>query len=438
MSAGYLKNFSYLFMPFTLEQPEQFPAFFQRLTEENGWHASKLENRYLHQYVLEKLSWNAESSSPHFVLDEKFAAEKNLQLGADYTLKGRKYKDLELNFQVAGVELFTFPTSICVLTFELRFPEEYEPKQIAAAQYYLRKISAERICLLQDGEDARGVCFADMAKGLMEAAGGNMALDFFFYAPPKNEKANFLTYVDVPKKESYQEDLFYLKWCYSEGFDYDEFCSDDSENYQASKTVFWGITVSAAACLVHRSESQKAFIEGTFQKNFRKYYLSTYILLLHQKYTMYRFLTKMSVGLDGNLVQLESYKSQLFEFETRYMFGYITEVPQYQRFYQRVRKMFALDKLFADVQEPLLQLAEIKKQKAEDEQRAYDYRINTALTTLSLLTIVSALTDASGITANLTWLIPEAVSKIIQLVVLIGVAAVSIYMLIRLLFLKRH
>ena len=164
----------------------------------------------------------------------------------------------------------------------------------------------------------------------------------------------------------------------------------------------------------------------------------TYILLLHQKYMMYLFLTKMSSGLDGNLEQLEKYKTQLYDFETHYMFSYVSEVPQYQRFYQKVRKMFMLDALFGDVQEPLLQLTEIKKEKAEKEQREYGSRINTVLTTLSLLTIVSALTDASGITANLNWFIPSEVARIIQLVALGGVALVSLIMLFRLLFLKKR
>ena len=100
--------------------------------------------------------------------------------------------------------------------------------------------------------------------------------------------------------------------------------------------------------------------------------------------------------------------------------------------------MFSLEVLFQDVQEPLLQLTEIKKQKAEETQREHDHRINTALTALSVLTVVSALTDASGITANLNWIISDKCAKVIQVVALAFVVAICIYSIIRLAFPKKR
>jgi hypothetical protein len=153
---------------------------------------------------------------------------------------------------------------------------------------------------------------------------------------------------------------------------------------------------------------------------------------------MYLFLTKLSVDLDGNLPLLKAYKERLYRFETHYMFSYISEVPQYQRFYTKVKNIFALDQLFAEVREPLTQLTEMQKQVADSEQQAYDQRINAALTTVSLLTIFSALTDASGLSSNFDWLIPAPLSRIIQIVLLGAVLGLSIYMLIRLFRIKKH
>jgi hypothetical protein len=310
-----------------------------------------------------------------------------------------------------------------------------DPLKIASVQYYLRKISAEKIYVEDDTEKSVGESFVDISKRILGKCAQNLELDFFFYATPKNEKANFLTYIDMPEQGNYNKELFYLKWCYSDGFEYNETDSEeDSINYVANPCTTWGLSVSAAVCLVHRNESQKHFIETVFQKNFRQQYLLTYILLLHQKYVMYLFLTKLSVGLEDNVPQLKIYKERLYHFETHYMFSYISEVPQYQRFYSKVRKVFALEQLFTDVQEPLTQLAEIQKQKAENEQQV----LNTALATLSILTIVSALTDASGFTANLSWLFSAPIAKIVQSVLVIGVAIFSIAMFIRLLFIKKR
>lgn len=442
MKSSYLTNFSYLFVPFTIEENDRFSEFYKRITEKNGWKSIAVENRYLHRYVLDKISWNDEVCDIHYQLNADFAKACGLSLGTDwYGLEAKTYKDesnVAFNFMISNVELFVFNTSVCILAFELRFQDD-DPFKIAAAQYYLRKISTEQIHRVADSDQSHGESFVDISGRILKAVAGDMTLDFFFYATPNNEKANFLTYIDAPKQESYEKELYYLKWCYNDKFDYNNIlCNDDSENYQVSECTIWGISVSAAVCLVARTQSQAEFIENVFQKNFRKQYLLTYILLLHQKYMMYLFLTKMSSGLKGNLAQLEKYKAQLYDFETHYMFTYVSEVPQYQRFYSKVRKMFMLDALFRDVQEPLLQLTEIKKEMAEKAQREYDDRINTALTTVSLLTIVSALTDASGITANLGWIISSEAAKIIQLVALSGVAVVSLIMLGRLIFLKKR
>jgi hypothetical protein len=327
------------------------------------------------------------------------------------------------------VELFVFNTSICILAFELRFLDN-DPYRIAAAQYYLRKISTEKIYLQE--ENSTGESFVEISERILRQVAQGMTLDFFFYATPNNEKANFLTYLDVPAQESYERELFYLKWCYSDKFAYSDVGEGkDSENYHASEGIVWGLSVSAAACLTHRSAEQKAFIEGVFQKNFRKQYLLTYILLLHQKYMMYLFLTKMSIGLDGNLVLLEAYKKRLYAFETHYMFSYVSEVPQYQRLYTKIRRLFVLDELFKDVQEPLLQLTEIQEQVAEKTKKARDDRMNAALLVLSLFTIISALTDAGGIVSNWGWVISEEVSRIIQIGALIVVVGMILFMIVR-------
>lgn len=443
MSKAYLNNFSYLFVPLTTDNIDQFPAFYKNINATTGWDPIDVENRYLHRYVSERITAHAaqKTAGYHFRLNENFAKEQGLHLGTKcYSTDAKVYqgqKDTYFRFRIANVELFSFNTGICILAFELQF-EEDDPIMIASAQYYLRKITTERIHIDGDtGADSR-VSFVDISRRILSKAAQNVEIDFFFYAAPNNEKANFLTYVDVPCKEAYERELFHLKWCYHDGFDYrDEADFNDSENYVASRNTIWGITVSAAVCLVNRDEKQREFIENVFQKNFRRQYLMTYVLLLHQKYMMYLFLTKMSVGIDGDLEQLEKYKAKLYDFETNYMFTYISEVPQYQRFYTKVRNQFALEDLFRGVQEPLSQLTEIQKQTAENKQREYDYRINTALTTLSLLTIVSALTDATGVTSNLTWLIAPQISRIIQIIMLVLVSVVSIFMLARLISLKK-
>lgn len=415
-------------------------AFCCSLTKDSGWDTVENEIRYLHKFVSDKLAnhGNKFTNACHLRLKPEFAEKAGIHMNnCKYSTAPQKYKGetVTFDFYILDVQLFCFNTTVCILAIQIRFADN-DPFRIAAAQYYLRKISKECITVTSANGRTTEKNFIEIAERLFRPQIDVFDLDFFFYASPGTERANFFTYIDVPEKKDYSEELFYLKWCYNDGFVYDELCSYNGDDYVASSNTVWGISPSAAVCLVNRGNNQREFIEKTFQTNFQNQYLHTYILLLHQKYTMYLFLTKLSTNLGDDLELMEDYKRRLYEFESQYMFSYISDVPQYQKFYEKTEAAFLLKTMFQDVQEPLSRLSEIQRQNSDEAQRRYDHRINTALTTLSLLTVVSALTDASGITSNLNWLIPPVVSKIIQIATLVLVFTTSLVMFIRLFSLK--
>ena len=440
-NAEYLTNFSYIFIPFCLEKEEQFSDFSLALNESGIWAPIDDEVRYLHRYVADRLihGEDGKANLRHFRLSEAPAGlPRSIPYRRKYKTAPKNFrgqKGLTFDFSIADVQLFSFNTSVGILTFRLEF-ESNDPFEIAAAQYYLRKISSERFYTVDEDGSELSRNFIELSKLLLGELTERFSLDFFFYAAPKNERANFFTYVDCPKKDSVVEELFFLKWCYHDGFIFEsESEESDAVNYDADENKRWGISPSAAVCIVHRCEENRDFIENVFQKNFHRQYLLTYILLLHQKYMMYLFLTKMSVGIENDLALLERYKRRLYEFETKYMFSKISEVPQYQRFYEKIRHSFSLKEMFSDVQEPLSRLAEIQKQAEDERQKENEGRINSTLTVLSLLTIISAVTDALGITANIPWL-PENVTTVLPIVLAAGVLALGGWLIVRLLLLK--
>ena len=67
--------------------------------------------------------------------------------------------------------------------------------------------------------------------------------------------------------------------------------------------------------------------------------------------------------------ELEEYRRRLYDFETDFVFSYVTEVPQYQELYDRVAQSFALRRLFEDVHKPLNSLADVRREAAEEEHR---------------------------------------------------------------------
>lgn len=440
--SNYLSNFSYVFIPFCIEDEKFFSSFNESIKNTGKWSVSSNKISYLHKYVSDRLMNEDESNANlfHYHLLASAAADTDLPLNEYcYGTQEKTFNDKRnetFNFKIIDVQLFCFSTSVCMLVYKLNFMSN-DPFHIAAAQYYLKKINTEQVVLKNNDGKKVSKSFIDISRDVLGDLVKNYNLDFFFYSITNTERPNFFTYLDLPEANDYEKELFYLKWCYNDKFAYnDEYDENDSINYIADAGKTWGISPSAAVCIVNRTEKNKGFIENTFQRNFENQYLFTYVFLLHQKYMLYLFLTKIPIDVDRNLDLLEDYKRRLYEFDTKYIFSHISEVPQYQRFYEKIMKCFKIKEMFNDVQEPLSHLVEIQRLNNEAQQQKHDYNINATLTILSLLTIVSAITDATGITSNLDWLLPPIAAKIIQMVTTILVITTSVILVVRLVSLK--
>ena len=127
--------------------------------------------------------------------------------------------------------------------------------------------------------------------------------------------------------------------------------------------MIWGVSQEAAVCITCPEMGRGTFIRTTFYRNFNYQYLYMYILLLHQKYVLYMFLTEIGVGRYNTLETLEEYRRRLYEFEADFVFSCVTEVAQYQRLYDRMTDVFALKDMYEDVNEPIRALTEEKKKR---------------------------------------------------------------------------
>ena len=217
---------------------------------------------------------------------------------------------------------------------------------------------------------------------------------------------------------------FYLRRCYSDGFIYTEDDKlDEKEIFIPSKDTTWGISPEAAVCLVCPKHGSEKFLRETFYKNFNAQYLFMYIFLLHQKYVLYMFLTKIGIGIYNDLGTLEEYRQELYEFETDFVFSCVTEVPQYQKLYDRMTEAFSLKKMYEDVHEPLISLGEIRREAAENGQKKRDGNVNKALLMLSVLSFFSALVDSFDFVESFFgWFLNEAGVRLVQVCCIIGIS----------------
>ena len=434
-------NISYLFLPFSYRSRNQFSTLVNYFDRSEEWDLVQDEIRYMFRFVAEKMDCRDRKNCRcfHFRFRSEYRDQNGLASAEEwYTMSEHSFNGImtRFRFQIMGLELFCFSTSICLLAFQLHF-EKNEPFWVSNAQYYLKKVSRELIW--QDGGPDIPVTILDLAKDIFRDCLNSFGFDFFFYANQKTERANMLTCLEVAPKEDYTEELYFLRRCYHDGFQFvEDKKAEATEIFYTSSDIIWGVSPEAAICLTAPESSRRwEFFEKIFYHNFENQYLYMYVLLLHRKYALYMFLTRIGVGMYNDLKKLEDYRNVLYEFDTDFTFSRVTEVHQYQMLYDRLEKVHALKKLYEDVREPVVSLGEVRRDSYEKKEKERDELVNNALALLAFLGIGSILRDIYQFTgAFLGLLLDEHKVKLIQVFIVIIVAIICIRTVIRLIILN--
>jgi len=211
----------------------------------------------------------------------------------------------------------------------------------------------------------------------------------------------------MPMRQYFAREIFYLRNEYHKTFTYMlDRETDDKENYEAAPDTLWGISSEGVACihdLTYREDlgDKKERFYERFRGNVRTKYMLLYVIVLHQKYVLYRFLTKVGNGVGDDLPGLEHYQTDLNRYKAEFFFTVVSEIQSHQKLYQKWLASLELDELYQDVHEPLAELAAAKaRQKEKEEQELEAQRehrenaMNNSIGVLAILGIFSALIDS--------------------------------------------
>lgn len=428
-------NASYFFIPFSYGC--SFHKFYQSLTHSESWEIVHDEIKYMLRHVADKLDSTKEDSCLCFHFALKDEARKKLQMISSEDvcqMEGKFSGEKEIfPFRLTGVQLYCFSTQIGVMAFRLAFDRD-DSIWLATAQYYAKKVSRTLITsrfgpMVQEQEDTDTLM--GLGDFLLNATLPGTGWQPFFYAVPGTERANVLTYVEVPPrngplKDTYRRELFHLRRCQSDGFLYEENpAQEEKEIIFTSANMVWGISPEAAVCLSCPEMGGREFIEKVFIENFHSQYLYMYVLLLHQKFMLYQLMNQ--IGSAGEKEKLKTYRKQLYEFEMNFSFSRITEVVQYQELYDKMSQVFALQMMYNDIREPMDALSEIEKNQREEQQKEADEKTSQGLMLLSLLAVFSALIDSFSFAESFfSWFLPEGAIPWVQAAVIILVISIFI------------
>lgn len=393
----YSKHTSYFFIPIWMDASDSFRDLIDAIDSSEQWMLRHDEIRYMLKFVADKIDSRNEEMCLIFHYLLRYGCRKTYGLpGVDQcfeTVGAFPFRESgqPIRFQVVDAHLFCFSTRVCILAFQVVFDNQ-TPAWVADALFALKRASTPLKLSGQEGGTVTSML--DIARQMMSQFSQISGFSVFGYANPNTERSNVLTYLEVADHPSYEKELFHLRNCYHVGIPYvpnEEL--DKQQTFQASQDVVWGTSPEAAVCLACPDRGDRGFTENVFFENFNSQYLVMYILLLHQKYALYMFLTELGVGRYNTLETLESYRQRLYEFKTDFVFSFITEVPQYQNLYSNMMQAFALEQLYQDVQEPLVSLAEIRRESEDEKQKRRDASVNSALGLLSVLGFFSILVD---------------------------------------------
>lgn len=413
----FFNNISYIFIPFHYLENENSDSLPSVLEQSGNWIKSNDKMQYMLKYVTDKIEGQESGKRRclHYTLGNR-AIESYGISGNKFCTEKHSYhgKETEFAFRILSVHLYCFSTSVSILAFQLSFECEItqEPSgesgkrhrltqeqmlRLSAAQYYLKKVSRERIHCIGDNSIGE-TTLLQIAEEIMEQSDSGGTFDFFFYAGEDTERANLLTYIEAELRDGYDYELFYLRRCYGENYLYfEDEKQREREIFNAAQDITWGISPEAAVCIVCPERGGEEFIRTKFFGNFNEQYLFMYILLLHQKYVLYLFLTMIDAEMYEDLEKLEEYRKELYKFETDFVYSRVTEVPQYQNLYDRMAEVFSLKDMYEDVREPLLSLSEVRRAELEKQQKSRENKMNQALFLLSLMGAFSAVVDSSQI-----------------------------------------
>ena len=182
----------------------------------------------------------------------------------------------------------------------------------------------------------------------------------------KYARSNYLMMLKVEKDmpdEELSRVLYYLKHGFSDKYEIPNKMEEEKDYYGPNGRI-WGITSESSVCIIRDMEN-RAVIEKQFSE-FKSEYFMLFSLLLFQKYTYFYFLTSLSSVKSRNTKVLKKYKEALYDFERDYVFSVITDIPQYKVVYEKMVEAFDLKQLFMDIQEPILELNDRKKNLHEN------------------------------------------------------------------------
>lgn len=433
-----IRNSSYVFIPFFCNDN------FDNDSINHIWRIKNQGNRYFLKYIVDKLTHDSSRvcCRPYLMDDEVRNKLGIVHSSRRCYLETRQYAmDGEpFSFYIGEILLFLFETNIGFLIYKIDHCKEDTHGIIASKNYHLKKIHTTLVYTEKDDGTKAALVLGTTAinslsllsEYILENTIGSKVEIFFNYAEKSERRSNILTHFNLKLEKklsdtdnsTIEDILFHLKRNYHSEWEIEgASIYKDAEYFKASPYIRWGISSEATVCLTI-TDPETFFVGNSFYDNFHSYYLYEYVLALHQKYALYYFLTNFKA--ESDLDELEKNIAELANFRAKYVFQVISESETYQTVYSKQCKVFELESLFADINEQVNRVMQIKKVADEHKLEEQNDKINLILGLIAFLGVFSAIIDLNTLISWLEWILCQSQIMWVQAIATTTLILVSI------------
>ena len=259
------------------------------------------------------------------------------------------------------------------------------------------------------------------------------------------DKAILYNYLAVPASENdvpdHDPELSFWAFCFANGYSDLYLTNDDLEEsfYRPFRNEVWNVTNEGCSCCVKYTNMSNGFFTGSFPQRIRGDYFLTYILLLHQHYSLLNYATwvQKNMSADGKTYRdspekskrkLEKMLLDMNTFLSKNIYASVSHITTQNEFYLyglsrlHIRENISSINLGTDA---IVEMLNVQENAREADA---DRKANLLFGSLSILVVFSALTDMAALfDVAGAWQSAKMPLYYIFLVIIIGLGLFAFY-----------
>lgn len=426
MSSSVLNSVNIHIIPFYFEKSfyKELVTFFKndktsntnKWVQYNLWEADKTGNQiemdifsFFRNSICESEVYDSKNLGMSFIINDKTELIKiicNLE-------KFNNNNERIIEASVYDLGLIVFKEGIGFLWYELKFDENIKlcSNDYVTFQNISKELSRSKYCYYVEKGRKHPI-----GKWIVEILNDKEnRIRFFAERELKSynkiivpDKTLLFNYLFVENVDKVAREI--LAYRVTNGFD-EKYCPPeniDKEMYEPFGNASAYITKSGMSYVVNDSGATNShFFMNFFPNKFKNDYFFIYIILLYQSYSCFYYSNKLAREVSPDINEFEKDNTQLKNlknleidinlFLVKGVYGSVSNVHHQDKTYKYGREALCIDNDMQSLTIGLGVLRQLETEREQDKKDIREERINTALTMLSLMTIISAFIDAISI-----------------------------------------